>query len=124
MNTLLATSSSFTIASTTLLEQIPVLLAWLVGIVLAVLMVRWGGGKAEKLLLAGCSLIFTHNLATPLLSELVRWLGSERGMSNIATAQTMGLVRSLPLFIFGLSGFVCLVLAFWMRFKTGKRGIT
>lgn len=36
-----------------LLAKIPMLLVWLAGIALSVLMIRRGGGKAEKLLLAG-----------------------------------------------------------------------
>ena len=104
------------IVSSSLLRNIPELLAWGFGIVLAVLMVRRGGGKAEKLFLAGCSLFFVTRLASPLLHELVQRLVSEQGMSYIDIAQTMGLTVSLPLGILGLAGFVCLVIAFWIRF--------
>ena len=113
--------SSFQIVEISILRYIPELLAWGVGIVLAVLMVRRGGGKAEKLFLAGCSLIFVTRLASPLLSGLVQRLVSERGMSHIDIAQTMGLTVSLPMGILGLAGFVCLVLAFWMRFWSRRQ---
>ena len=106
---------------TSLLRNIPELVAWLIGIVLAVLMVRRGGSKAEKLLLAGCSLMFTHSLASPLIGGVVQWLASEQGMSNIYTAQTMGIARLIPGLLFGLTGFVCLVWAFWIRFRKGRR---
>ncbi|MFC2072670.1 hypothetical protein ACFLUU_08260 [Chloroflexota bacterium] len=86
-------------------------------------MVRWGGGKAEKLFLIGCSLIFTSELANPLVGGLVKWLISERNMSRLATAQTMGLAR-LPLAILGLAGFVCLIWAFWLRFRVKRREAT
>lgn len=102
-----------------MLRYIPELVAWGIGIILAVLMLRRGGGKAEKLFLAGCSLMFVVRLATPLLSELVMLLGKEREMSNIAIAQTMGWV-TLPMSILGLAGLVCLVWAFWVRFRARK----
>ncbi len=108
------------IAGSSLLRNTPELLAWLVGIVLAIKMVRRGGGKAEKLLLVGCSLIFASKLAFPLLVGLVRWLMSERGMSNIATAQTMRLA-SLPAAILSIAALVCLVWAFWLRFWIKRR---
>ncbi|MFC1847376.1 hypothetical protein ACFLW5_00990 [Chloroflexota bacterium] len=99
-----------------LLRNTPELVAWLVGIVLAVLMVRRGGARAEKLLLTGCSFMFASKLASPFLSEFITRLMSEKEMSNIATAQTMGLARLL-LAILGIAGFVCLVWAFWTRFR-------
>lgn len=98
-----------------LLRNTPELVAWAVGIALAVLMARRGGGKAEKLLLAGCSLIFVSTLARPLVHEIVYRLVSQQDMSNRMTAQTLGFA-SLPLGILGLAGLVCLAWAFWARF--------
>ena len=113
--------TSVQVVDISILRYIPELVAWGVGIVLAVLMVRRGGGKAEKLLLAGCSLMFTTQLARPLLSEFVHWLMFERGMSNIAIAQTMGLAINLPFSILAIAGLVCLVYAFWVRFRSGRQ---
>ena len=105
-------------------RYIPELLAWGAVIVLAVIMVRRGGGKAEKLLLAGCSLFLVMRLASPLLSGLVQRLVSEQGMGYMDIAQTMGLTVSFPMGILGLAGFVCLVLAFWMRFWSKRQVLT
>jgi len=112
--------TSVQIVEISMLRYIPELAAWAIGIVLAVLMVRRGGGRAEKLLLAGCSLMFATRLAEPLLGELVRSLMSEQGTSNISRAQTMGLFVSLPTGILGLAGLVCLVIAFWKRFRVKR----
>ena len=98
-----------------LLVSIPVLLAWLVGIVLAVRMVRRGGGKAEKLLLIGCSLMFVAQVVRPFLQGLAIWLVAEYGMTR---AGTSGLVISLPTSILSMAGIVCLIFAFWMRWKS------
>ncbi|MBA7700913.1 hypothetical protein ES703_109639 [subsurface metagenome] len=97
------------------LGNIPMLLAWLVGIVLAVLMLRRGGGKAEKLLLAGCSLMFLAVIVRPFLTGLALWLVAEHGMTR---ASAIGLTFSLPNTILSMAGIVCLILAFWFRWKT------
>lgn len=98
-----------------LLGSIPILLAWLVGIVLAVRMLRRGGGKAETLLLAGCSLMFVAQIASPFLRGLTIWLVAEHGITR---ASASGLAFSLPISILSMAGIVCLVLAFWFRWRT------
>ena len=98
-----------------LLVNTPILLAWLVGIVLAVRMIRRGGGKAEKLLLAGCALMFVAQIARPFLTGLALWMVHEQGMSR---ASASGLALSLPGGILSLAGIICLVYAFWTRWKT------
>ena len=98
-----------------LLSNIPAMVAWLTGIILAAKMVRLGGGKAEKLLLIGCSLMLVFSFINPLLTELIRWLMSGQGMSNIATAQMAGFIR-LPAAILSFSAFICLIWAFWLKF--------
>jgi len=113
--------TSVQVVEISILRYIPELVAWGIGIVLAVLMVRRGGVKAEKLLLAGCSLMFATRLASPLLGELVRSLMSEQGTNYISRAQMMGLFVSLPTSILALAGLVCLVWAFWVRFRTKRR---
>lgn len=95
--------------------SIPIFLAWLVGIVLAVRMVRRGGGKAEKLLLIGCSLMFVAQIVNPFLRGLALWMVHEQGMSR---ASASGLAFSLPIGILSMAGIVCLVYAFWLKFKT------
>ncbi len=81
------------------MEYIPEILAWLFGIVLAVRMVRRGGTKAEKLLLAGCSLMFIYLLASA--SHILWYI---IGMAWVFMS------------ILILAGLVCLVWAFWVRF--------
>lgn len=97
-----------------LLASIPMFLAWIVGVAFAVLMLRHGGGKAEKLLLVGCSLMFLSVVIRPFLTGLALWLVAEHGMTRAGAA---GLAFSLPMSITGMSGIVCLILAFWFRWK-------
>ena len=109
--------SYFEMVSHSLLQHTPELVAWLFGVVLAVLMVRRGGGKAEKLLLAGCSLMLAIQVVSPFLSGLVSSLLRE----GWRTPQTVGLFLSLPMGILGLGGIVCLAYAFWARFKAKRQ---
>ena len=102
--------TSVQIVEISTLRYIPELLAWGIGIVLAVLMVRRGGSRTEKLLLAGCSLLFLAQIISLCLSIMTPWLHEQR-----IGAREIGIIRSvfaLP----SLAGFVCLVLAFWTRF--------
>ena len=57
-----------------LLRHTPELLGWLVGVILALRMLRRGGGKAEKLFLIGCGLMFMTQIVIPFLSGLAWWL--------------------------------------------------
>ena len=97
-----------------LLVNTPILLAWLVGIVLAVRMLR-RGGKAEKLLLIGCSLMFVAQIVRPFLTGLALWLVHEHGITRASASE---LTYSLPISILSMAGIVCLILAFWFRWKT------
>ncbi|MFC1928348.1 hypothetical protein ACFLXK_01935 [Chloroflexota bacterium] len=110
---MVSTSTSIIVASY-IRGQIPELLAWLVGIVLAVVMVRQGGGKAEKLLLAGCSLVFAAGIISLLLNAMIPWMSEQQ-----ISAQGMGIIFSLVSGLPGLAAFVCLVLAYWFRFRIG-----
>ena len=107
--------TSVQIVEISILRYIPELVAWSIGIVLAVIMVRRGGGKAEKLLLAGCSLMLLSVVVRPFLTALMLWLVAEQGMTR---AGAVGLAFSLPVSITGMAGIVCLILAFWARWKT------
>ena len=107
------TSVSVSVFTGDFISRAPYLAAWTVAVILAVIMVRRGGRKAEKLLLAGSSLMLVYSLATPLLRGLWAWLVNEQGMGRAAT----GWVVSLPAGILTIAGFVCLVYAFWLRFR-------
>jgi len=103
-----------------MLRYIPEILAWLFGVVLAVLMVRRGESKTEKLLLAGCCLMFLARLITPVLWVLVQSLVSGQDAGYLTSLQALGWTN-IPVTILGLAGFVCLVWAFWVRFRVKRQ---
>jgi hypothetical protein len=108
-------NTSVQIVGISVLRYIPELVAWLFGIVLAVLMVKRGGGKTEKMLLAGCCLLFAAQLISLSLSGMIPWL-REQSMS----AQQLGLTLSIS-GIPSLAGFICLIIAFWTRFRVRRQ---
>ena len=95
--------------------RIPYLAAWIVAVVFAARMVRRGGEKAEKFLLTGCSLMLFNQVVMPFLGALSRWMVHEQGMPISAIG-----IAQIPIGILTLAGIVCLVYAFWVKFKTGK----
>ena len=95
--------------------RIPYLAAWIVAVVFAVMMVRRGGGKAEKFLLAGCSLMLFNQVVMPFLGALSRWMVHEQEMPVSAIG-----IASIPNAVLNMAGIICLVYAFWVKFKKGK----
>ena len=89
--------------------------AWGIGIALAIIMVGRGGTKAEKLLLAGCCLMFAVRLIMLSLDGLSSWLLDQK-----ISAPEYGLIRTISA-VPALAGFVCLVIAFWMKFRRKKQ---
>ena len=95
--------------------RIPYLAAWIAAVVFAALMVRRGGGKAEKFLLTGCGLMLFNQITMPFLGALSRWMVHEQGMPVSAIG-----IAQIPTGLLSLAGIVCLVYAFWVKFKKGK----
>ncbi len=105
----------------------PYLAGWIAVIVLASLMLRRGGGKAERFLVAGASLMlaktlfggFSANIRALLQLRLV----VERGWDQ---PSLIPIFTAIDIFIgcIGLAGIICLVYAFWVKFKTtdGREG--
>ena len=99
-----------------LISSAPSLVGWIVVVVLATIMLRRGGGRAERFLLAGASLMLVQSLIAIPTTALSTWLIVDRGMANVEAASVLsvfGLVRGC----IGLAGIICLVYAFWIKFK-------
>jgi hypothetical protein len=82
-------NSYFEIIGSSLIYYIPALLAWLVGIILGVIMLRRDGTRSEKLFLAGCSLMFVNIFLSPFLIASTQWLSSEYGFTDIKVSVLM-----------------------------------
>ena len=94
---------------------IPALLLWIAVIVLAVILLRRGGDRAERFLILGASLKIVSNLlglaAFGILHGLIN-----RGYS-ITYANTVVFGYGIFCNVVGMTGIICLVYAFWIKFK-------
>jgi len=100
---------------TSLLADAPYLAAWIAAIVVAVMMLKREGGKAERFLLTGSCLMFANSLLRLPTTLIVPWLVKGGWSSNGALPILSGfnLFRGLV----SLAGILCLVYAFWIKFK-------
>jgi len=105
-----------------LFKDIPYIMAWFIGIVLSVKMLKTGGGRVEKLLLIGCCLMLAEIIIRPFIALGVEWFISGQNLSNTAGAQVMGLAR-FPTVLLNFTAFVCLVWAFWLKFRVKKQEV-
>jgi hypothetical protein len=105
------------------LRYIPELIAWAVGVIMAVIMVRRGGLKAEKLLLAGCGLMLLAPLTGILLHGWLLELIREQDRSYIELMRHAAWVAfNIIVSLLSLAGLVCLIWAFLSRFSPKKPG--
>ncbi len=93
----------------------PALLLWIAVVVFGAVMLRRGGGRAERFLIAGASLKIISNLLGIPAAFLTFWL-IDRGYSTVyAISAASG--YSTFCNIVGMAGIICLVYAFWVKFK-------
>lgn len=94
----------------------PYLAAWITAIILATVFLRRRGGRAERFLLAGTGLMLVNSILIIPGVAVVPYL-VERGatMTDASSASwSLNLLRG----VIGMAGIICLVYAFWVKFKT------
>jgi hypothetical protein len=98
-----------------LISAAPYLVAWIVVIVFSAIMLRRGGGKAERFLLTGSCLMLASKLfSVPTVLIVPLLIGS-----GWSTDRALPMLSGVGLFLglVGLAGIVCLVYAFWVKFE-------
>ena len=98
-----------------LIARAPFLAAWIAATTIAAIMLRHGGGRAERFLLAGSCVMLLGSLLHIPVPLIVPWL-VESGMSMVEAASRVtyfGMFASLV----SMAGIGCLVYAFWIKFK-------
>ena len=93
----------------------PFLAGWVAIIVLVSLMLRRGGGRAERFLIAGASVKLVSNLLTLPTVAIVPLLIEKGATITYATslASGYGILRG----VVSALGIICFIYAFWAKFK-------
>ena len=93
----------------------PALVFWIAVIIFAAVMLRRGGGRAERFMITGASLKMIGNLLSIFAVIIVPWL-ADKGYSP-ADIGSISSGYSIFLNIISMAGIICLVYAFWVKFK-------
>ncbi len=93
----------------------PVLAFWIAVIIFAAVMLRRGGGRAERFLVTGAALKLVGNLLSIATFAITPWLIDMGYSMNNAVS----LVEYYGIFlnVIGMAGIICLIYAFWVKFK-------
>jgi hypothetical protein len=100
-----------------LISSVPLLIGWTIAVILVSIMLKRGGGKAERFLLVGVLLMLLRSLIGVFDPSIAPWLIASREMTSVEIARILaiyGLIKG----VIGLVGIVFLVYAFWIKFKS------
>ena len=99
----------------------PALVAWIIALVLGLIMLKRQGGKAERFLVAGVSIMLVSTLIDASTEGFTQWLYRNTEIANFG--RTVSLIIWAQSLV-SLTGIVCLVYAFWTKFKATSAKVT
>ncbi len=96
--------------------QSPILLFWIAVLIFAIVMLRRGGGRAERFLIAGASVKILANLLNIPRFFFVTWLipGRHKSESDILPVLTG---YDIFVGVVSMVGLLLLLYAFWVKFN-------
>jgi hypothetical protein len=97
------------------------LVGWTAAVIMAAILLKRRGGRAERWLLIGASVKLFRALAQILSPALITWLTAEIGLTDTQAAQVL-LIYQLAGEGTGLVGIIILVGAFWIKFMSREGG--
>jgi hypothetical protein len=102
-----------------LAAQAPVLIFWIAVLIFAIVMLRRGGGRAERFFIAGASVKILGTLLGVLRFGIALWIIPGR---PIPADDIVTIVSGYDLFIrvIGMAGLLLLFYAFWLKYKETK----
>jgi hypothetical protein len=103
---------------TILAAQSPALLFWIAVLIFAVVMLRRGGGRAERFLIAGAGVKILGNLLSLLWIPISLWLHLKNYNIDYMNSVSAGVGISLR--TIGMVGILLLLYAFWLKFNEIK----
>jgi hypothetical protein len=98
-----------------LIGAAPALVFWTAVIIFAVIMLRRGGGRAERFMITGAGLKIISNLLGIPTTFIPVWL-IDKGYS-MDSAVSIASGCGIFLNVIGMAGIICLIYAFWVKFK-------
>lgn len=93
----------------------PVLAFWIAVVILAVVMLRHRKERAERFLVAGASLKIVSNLLSIATFAIIPWLINTGYSVDSANSVVFG--YGIFCNVVGMAGILCLVYAFWVKFR-------
>jgi len=93
----------------------PALALWIAVIIFAAVWLRRGGSRAERFLIAGASLKIISNLLSVPSFAFLPWLINKGYSMDYAKSVVSG--YDIFLNVIGMAGIICLIYAFWVKFK-------
>ena len=98
-----------------LIGAAPALVFWIAVVIICIVMLKRGGGRAERFLVAGASLEIIGNLLRIPTGAITFWLF--HGGYSTTYISTVSLVSGIFVNVISMAGIICLVYAFWVKFK-------
>ena len=95
----------------------PALALWIAVAVFAAVMLRRGGGRAERFLIAGAGLKIVSNLLVLASLAILHGLIDKGYGMDYANSVVSG--YGIFCKVVGMAGITCLVYAFWVKFRQG-----
>lgn len=89
---------------------------WIAGTVVAAIVFRRKGGRAQRMALWGFSLMLAVTVITPFLSPLLSWLPGTNAMGGSSPDATYAAVSGF-LRLVQVAAIACIVYAFWQLGK-------
>ena len=86
---------------------------------MAIVMLRRGGGKPERLMLIGCGLFLLSSLSSLVLNTIIHVM-QELKISYVSYSLITGLTTG----VLSLAGLVCLIWAFWLKFRKKEEAVS
>jgi hypothetical protein len=93
----------------------PLLVFWIAVLIFGIVLLKRGGGRAERFLIAGAGVKLAAVILGIPLTNITFWLIRE-GYS-VAYRDSVATGYSVFLDILGMAGVICLIYAFWVKFK-------
>ena len=106
---------NFSVFISSLVNAAPGLAVWIVALVLSIVLFNRGGGRPERLLIIGSSLMLASTFFSVFVPVIQRYL-IQSGLTNVSAA---GAISGINIFLglISLAGIICLFYAIWKRFN-------